>query len=84
MVCEYYPNGKLSDKCMTKINFKEHELVNIIRGILSAITYCHYNLRMIIGNLNPEGIVCDDSIMPYHVRVVSFNHMFKGTFNYVR
>lgn len=69
---------------MEKVNFKEHEIVNIVRGILSAITYCHMNLKLIIGNLNPEGIVCDYKSKPYHTRVVSFNHCIEGNFKYVR
>ena len=84
MVTEYHPGGNLSNYIMEKVNFKEHEIVNIVRGILSAITYCHMNLKLIIGNLNPEGIVCDYKSKPYHTRVVSFNHCIEGSFRYVR
>ena len=84
LVSEYYPGGNLADKICAKVNFKEHELVNIIRGILAAITYCHYNLNMAIGNLNPEGIVCDFKAKAYHTRVVNFNHHLEGPYKYVR
>ena len=84
VVSEYYPGGNLSNYIMEKVNFKEHELVNIVRGILAAITYCHMNLKLIIGNLNPEGIVCDYKAKAYHTRVVSFNHCMEGPFTYLR
>ena len=69
---------------MNKVNFKEHEMVNIVRGILAAITYCHLNLKLVIGNLNPEGIICDFKAKEYHTRVVNFSHSFEGPYKYVR
>ena len=84
LVTDYYPGENLMDHICSKVNFKEHELVNIIRGILSAITYCHMNLRLIIGNLNPESIVCDFRTKYYHTRVVNFNHIIMGACTYVR
>ena len=59
-------------------------MVNIARGILSAITYCHYNLRTVIGNLNPDGIVCDFSSKEYHTRIVNFSQHFEAPYKYVR
>lgn len=84
LVSDYYPEGNLSQLILKKVNFREHELVNIIRGILAAITYCHFNLNLIIANLNPEGIVCEFNAKEYHTRVVSFNHSFAGPYKYVR
>lgn len=74
VVMDYYPEGNLSDYIFNKVTFKEHEMVNIIRGILAAITYCHYNLKIIIGNLNPEIIVCDFACKAYHTRLVNLNN----------
>ena len=83
VVSDYYSGGSLNDHLMNKAIFKEHEMVNLIRGILSAITYCHFNLRIIIGNLNPEGIVCDFKSKAYHTRIVNFNHTLPGPYKYV-
>lgn len=33
---------------------------------------------MIIGNLNPEGIMCDFNTNPYNTRIVNFNHAMEG------
>ena len=84
LVSEYYPEGNLSDMIMDKVNFKEHEMVNIIRGVLSAITYCHMSLNLVIANLNPEGIACEFKTKEYHTRVVNFSHSFQGPYKYVR
>ena len=59
-------------------------MVNIVRGILCAVAYCHYNLRTIVGNLNPEGIVCDFSSKEYHTRIVNFSQHFGAPHKYVR
>jgi len=83
VVTDYYPGGSLNDYLVNKVIFKEHEIVNMIRGILAAITYCHFNLRIIIGNLNPEGIVCDFKSKAYHTRVVNFNHSMPGPHKFV-
>lgn len=84
IVTDYYPEGNLADYIAKKVFFKEHEMVNIIRGILSAITYCHFNLLTIIGNLNPEAIVCDFSCKEYHTRIVNFNHRLEAPYRYFR
>ena len=83
VVTDYYPDGTLEDYIFKKLEFREHEIAAIVRGILAGITYCHYNLKVIIGNLNPQGIVCDFKAAPHHTRIVSFNNLIAGSHRYV-
>lgn len=84
-MCDYYKDGNLSDYIAERAcKMKEFEIAYIVRGILAAISQCHFRLNMIIGNLNPEGIACDFNSKKYHTRLVNFNHAHSGANVYMR
>ena len=46
------------DLLLKKATFKEFELQKIAKSLLSAISYCHTELGIVISNINPESIGC--------------------------
>ena len=56
LISEYYPEGNLYDLMMEKAYFEEHEVQQIVKGLLSIIWYCHSELGIVLSNLNPESV----------------------------
>ena len=79
LVTEYYPEGNLCDLMMDKVTFEEHEVQQIVKGLLSIIWYCHSELGIVLSNLNPESVAYQSINDTYHVRLINFSHHFKGS-----
>ena len=82
IVSKYYPEGNLTKLVMEKlykVEIDEDYIRGLAMSILGTITYCHKDLGIIIGNLNPESIVLDNGVSKHHTRLVNLNHFISNT-----
>ena len=80
VVTDYYPEGSLNDMLMRRGNtFKEYELQKLAKSLLSAVSYCHTELGIVLTNLNPESVAAQFKDKMYHTRLINLSHHFKGT-----
>ena len=48
------------------------------KSLLSAISYCHTELGIVIAALNPESIACQFDGKVFNTRLINFSYQFKG------
>jgi serine/threonine protein kinase len=56
--------------------FDEQDICQFTKSILSGIIYCHKELKIVIGNLNPETVILDLKAGKFSIRIINLTHSF--------
>eukprot|EP00347_Sterkiella_histriomuscorum_P018323 403345944 len=73
IVSEFYDGDSLFNYIIKKGYLEEQDVRMMAKYLLSVIRYCHQELKVVIGCLNPEDIAIDSQISKTHVRLLNLN-----------
>ncbi|CDW71857.1 protein kinase domain containing protein [Stylonychia lemnae] len=73
VIQDYYEGDSLFNYIIRKGIIEEADALQIAKKILQTIRYCHNELKVVIGCLNPQDLAIDNAISKHHIRLLNLS-----------